>query len=269
MSTRMKLLIVEGNIKKTREEREKVGIDPFHLLFPKMLKLLEPLAKTEAVFPADDDKHLPTVRQLKEYDGVLWTGSALSVLDDIPSVTRQLSFAEDVFKSGVPFYGSCWGMQVATIAAGGKVAQSPIGLEVGISKPIKLTEPGKKSPFFINREDNFKALCIHFDEVIKLPENSMILAENVHSKVQAMTINYKKSQFFGVQYHPEFKTTDMVMILSFLIEKLVDAGAFSSKEEVEKLVKKLIDQDQLPDEISNYLIHTQEIKSWLNYILKK
>jgi len=265
----MKLLIVEGNIQETREEREKFGIPPFHLLFPEMLRTLDPTIQTNAVFPADDEKHLPSVEQLKKYNGVLWTGSALSVLDDIPTVNRQLNFAENVFKSGVPFYGSCWGMQVATVVAGGTVAQSPLGLEVGISKPIRLTDAGKKSPFFINREDNFKALCIHFDEVIKLPEKSVVLAENDHSKVQAMTIDYKKSQFFGVQYHPEFKTTDMAMILSFLSKKLIDAGAFSSKEDVDKLVKKLIDQDQLPLEISNYLIHTQEINSWLNYISKK
>ncbi len=264
----MKLLVVEGNIKETRIEREKYGIAPFHLLFSKMLKMLDPTIQTHTVFPADDNKYLPSVKQLQNYDGVLWTGSALSVLDDIPSVNRQLNFADNVFKSGVPFYGSCWGMQVATVVAGGKVAQSPLGLEIGISKPIKLTNKGKKSPFFVNREDNFKALCIHFDEVTKLPENAIVLAENDHSKVQAMTFAYKKSQFFGVQYHPEFKTTDMAIIISFLSDKLVKMHAFESEEKVMELVKVLLSQSLISKEIANYQLHTQEIRSWLHYIFR-
>lgn len=264
----MKLLIVEGNIEETRVEREKYGITPFHLLFPKMLQLLEPTVQTDAVFPADDDKHLPTVEQLKNYDGVLWTGSALRVNDDIPSVTRQLNFADDIFKSGVPLYGSCWGMQVAAVVAGGTVGRSPIGLEVGISHPIKLTKAGKKSPFFMGRRDNFQALCIHFDEVKKIPENGIILAGNDHSRVQTLTFKHKKSQFFGVQYHPEFRTSDMAQIISFLEDKLVELKAFSSVQEVRELVKKLVKQNEVPDEINNYLLHTQDIKSWLNHISK-
>ncbi len=265
----MKLLVVEGNIKETRIEREKYGIVPFHLLFPEMLKMLDPTIQTQAVFPADDDKHLPTIKQLQKYDGVLWTGSALSVLDDIPSVNRQLNFADNVFKSGVPFYGSCWGMQVATVVAGGEVANSPNGLEVGISKSIKLTKEGAKNPFFKGRKDNFKALCIHFDEVVKIPKNAVVLAGNDHSKVQAMTFAYKNSQFFGVQYHPEFKTSDMSMIISFLSDKLIKMKAFSSKYEVDDLSKKILEQIQIPKEISDYLLHTKEIKSWLYHISKK
>ncbi len=264
----MKILIVEGNVQRTRLEREKVGIIPFNLLFPKMLKILNPTILTDVVYPADDDKFLPNKDELLMYDGIMWTGSALRILDKIPEVTRQLKFAQVIFESGVPLYGSCWGMQVATVAAGGEVAQSPIGLEVGISQPIKLTEEGKKSPFFKQREDNFKALCIHFDEVVKIPKNAKILASNSHSKIQAISFKYKKSHFFGVQYHPEFSTNDMVNITSFLSDKLVDLEAFPSMDEVEKLNDKLYNNNELPKEVSDYLKHTQEIMSWLNYISK-
>ncbi len=263
----LNLLIVEGNIEETRVKREKYGISPFSLLFPKMLKILEPYAQTRVIFPADSDRNLPSVAQLKKYDGVMLTGSALSVLDDIPSVNRQLNFAYNVFKSGIPLYGSCWGMQVASVVGGGKVAKSPKGIEIGISKPVQLTEAGRRSLFFANRNDNFKALCIHFDEVVELPEKAIVLAHNSHSNVQAMTFKYKKSQFFGVQYHPEFRTTDMSMIISFLSEKLVELKAFSSMEEAEELVKKLKDQDHLPQEISDYLMHTQEIRAWLKTLV--
>jgi len=269
MNKPMHILIVEGNIEATRVERENFGILPFHLLFPQMLKKLDPTVKTKTVFPADDDRHLPTLQELENYDGVMWTGSALHVFDDKPEVTRQLNFANEVFESGVPFYGSCWGMQVATVVSGGEVAPNPNGLEVGITEAIKLTKEGLRSPFYNSRKDNFKALCIHLDEVIKLPEKAIVLAANNHSKVQAMTIDYKRSQFFGIQYHPEFRTKDMALIMSFLAKDLVKKGSFSSLKEVNDMVRKLLDQKELPLDITDYNIHTQEIKAWLDFIKLK
>ncbi len=265
----MKLLVVEGNNKETRIQRGDFGILPYHQLFQKMLNLLERNALIRFVFPADDNSHLLSVSELQKFDGVLWTGSSLSVLDNIPSVNQQFDFAENVFKSGVPFYGSCWGMQIATVVSGGKVGHSKNGLEFGVSKAIQITEEGKKSPFFINRKNNYQSLCIHFDEIIDLPENAYVLATNAHSKVQAMTIDYKKSQFFGVQYHPEFRTVDMSLIASFLSETLVKKGSFTSEKKVKNISKKMLEQTDLPVEIINYKLHTQEIKSWLNFIKKR
>lgn len=262
----MKLLIVEGNNEQTRLQRGAFGIKPYHLTFQDMLKELVPKAQTDFAFPADGTGGLPTVAELKQYDGVLWTGSSLSVLDDIPDVHGQLNFADEVFESGVPFYGSCWGMQVATVVAGGKVALSPNGLEFGISKPIEVTASGKESPFFKHRKTPFTALCIHYDEVAEAPENAVILASNAHSKVQGMTFDYKNGSFFGVQYHPEFNTSEMALIASFLSEKLVKSTAFESLKEVQDFCSQLRDQKGLPLEINDYQFHTQEIMAWLRYI---
>lgn len=264
----MKLLIVEGNIEKTRIERGLFGIKPYHNTFQEMLKGLVPKAITEVAFPADEGVELPSIQKLKEYDGVLWTGSSLSVLDKIPAVQQQLEFAETVFKSGIPFYGSCWGLQVATVTAGGKVVNGDSGLELGVSKLIKLTGEGKKSPFLKYRKVPYKSLCIHYDEVVKLPINAKVLAYNEHSKVQAVTFDYLNSQFFGVQYHPEFKTAEMALIISFLKEKLIASNYFSSEDEAVKMIDSLNNQEGLHEEICNYNLHTQEIKAWLDFIQK-
>lgn len=262
----MKLLIVEGNNEETRAEREAFGIRPYHLLFKEMLRFLSPDARTEAVFPADGSQNLPTAAQLKAYDGILWTGSSLSVTENVPSVTNQLTFAETIFESGVPLYGSCWGLQVATTVAGGKVSKGGNGLEFGISKDIMLTEPALKSPFFPKRKSRYSALCIHYDEVEKIPENAVVLARNSHSEVQAIVFDYKKSSFFGVQYHPEFKPSDMILIARLLSEKLIATGRFASLLEVEQFVLKMTEAKTLNPEITDYRLHTQEIKAWLEYI---
>lgn len=264
----MRLLIVEGNTEKTRIERGTFGIKPYHITFQEMLKGLVPKAVTEVAFPADKETILPSIQKLKTYEGVLWTGSSLSVLDNILAVQQQLDFAETVFKSGLPFYGSCWGLQVATVVAGGKVAKGKNGLELASSKLISLTDEGKKSPFLKYRKTPYKSLCIHYDEVAELPKNTEVLAYNEHSKVQAMTFNYLNSRFFGVQYHPEFKTSEMALIISFLKEKLIDNNYFPSEEEANNLIDSLNNKEGLKEEISNYKLHTQEIKAWLDYISK-
>lgn len=262
----MKLLIVEGNNEEARALRDAFGIKPYHLIFKEMLYFLLPNVQAEVVFPADGSKDLPTVAQLTKYDGVLWTGSALSVTENISSVTDQLNFAETIFESGTPIYGSCWGLQVATTVAGGMVARGNKGLEYGIAKDITLTEAAYKSPFFSTRKSRYAALCIHFDEVVKTPKNAVVLAFNSHSKVQALVFDYKKSSFFGVQYHPEFKASDMALITSLLSEKLINSGRFASVAEVKKFVMRLSDEKDLPNEILSYQLHTQEIKAWLDHI---
>jgi len=262
----VKLLIVEGNNEETRLQRSSAGIRPYHLVFRELLSELVPKAETVVVFPADGTGGLPAVSQLKEYDGVLWTGSSLSVTDPLPDVHRQLNFAEAVFESGVPFYGSCWGMQVATVVAGGEVALSGNGLEFGICKPIELTELGRQSPFFPHRKVPYSALCIHYDEVTRAPKNAQILARNTHSKIQAMTFDHKNGSFFGVQYHPEFGTADMALIASFLSKKLVDNKIFDSVGDVQEFCLKLRQQEEIPQEIANYQLHSKEIMAWLRLL---
>ena len=39
--------------------------------------------------------------------------------------------AREIFASRVPFFGSCWGLQVAAVAAGGTVRLNPKGREMG------------------------------------------------------------------------------------------------------------------------------------------
>ena len=261
-------MIVEGNNEETRLKRGSFGIRPYAVIFRDMLQKMVPKVRTTVVFPADGTDGLPSSDRLREFDGVLWTGSSLSVSDSLPDVHRQLNFAQEVFISGVPFYGSCWGMQIATVVAGGEVGPSGNGLEFGISKPIELTDLGHQSPFLSHRKKPYSALCIHFDEIVRPPENANILAGNVHSMVQAMTFDHKNGSFFGVQYHPEFGTGDMALIASFLSERLVDNKIFASDGEVQAFCQLLKGREGIPKEIWDYSIHSQDIMAWLKYGLK-
>jgi GMP synthase (glutamine-hydrolysing) len=259
----MRLLVVEGNNRETWQHRQASGGVPYHQRFKAMLNILRPRAKVEVAFPADTDTLLPSKKELACFDGVLWTGSSLGVNDLTPDVQRQLTFAADVFTTGVPFYGSCWGLQIATVAAGGVVAPCAKGWEFGLSEPIELTAAGQVHPCFRGRKDSFQALAVHKDEVVKLPDQATVLARNSHSKVQALTIRYKKSTFFGVQYHPEFTVADLAFITRYLLKNLVAAGVFSSATAGEALALKMAEKQGLPQSIIDYRTHIQEVGYWL------
>lgn len=261
----MRLLVVEGNPREIWEKREACGGIPYHKRFQYMLKFLLPKAMIEIAFPADNDALLPSIKNLEAFDGILWTGSSLFVNDPSPSVIRQLTFAEDVFSSGVPFYGSCWGLQIAVAVTGGKVDKCAKGREFGITSPIELTDAGKEHPCFQGRKSNFKALSIHLDEVVKLPDNATILAKNSHSEIQALSIKHRKTEFFGVQYHPEFTVEDMAFTTRYGSVNLIKEGFFKSEEDLEVFAINLEHKNNLPESISDYDLHTQEVKYWLDY----
>ena len=263
---RMRLLVVEGNKRETWQQREASGGKPYHKRFQVMLNILQPDASIEFAFPADSDTLLPINTELAAFDAVLWTGSSLSVNDSTPSVQQQLTFAEDVFSSGVPFYGSCWGLEIASVAAGGEVGPCSKGWEFGVSDAIELTEAGKIHSCFQRRKGSFSALEVHRDEVVKLPEDSIILAKNSHSKVQAITIRHRKSDFFGVQYHPEFTPADLASIARYLSKILIEEGAFRSEDDVNNFALKMESHGALPSSVADYGLHIQEVDLWLRNI---
>ena len=91
-----------------------------------------------------------------------------------------------------------------------------------------------------------------------------ILAANDHSLIQALTFKYKNSNFFGVQYHPEFEVSDMVFILRYMKDTLMAEGLFENNILLEKLSSSTTKNGILPSDISDYSQHIQEVKCWLN-----
>lgn len=256
----MKLLVVEGNPKRIWQPREAQGGMPYHRRFVQMLGNLG-YAKTEVAFPVEGEQ-LPSRRQLQQYSGILLTGSSLNAYDDSPEVSNQLDFADACFASGVPIYGSCWGVQVAVMVAGGKIAKGKNGREFGIAQDITLTAAGRKSPFFQGKPSVFDAYCIHEDDTQELPANSELLASNAHSAVQALTIRHGKSHFFGVQYHPEFTYDDVRFLAKQMEKKFVEEGIYSTQKNQDDYIRKWLRHPYVNDTG----FHTVEINNWLKLI---
>jgi GMP synthase (glutamine-hydrolysing) len=206
----LKLLVVEGN---TREGREtyRVGFDrTASESYSDTLHALAPDASCDICFPTDPDASLPGA--LSDYDGVFITGSALNLYDGGPEVERQIELARAVFAARVPFFGSCWGLQVASAAAGGAVIRNPRGREVGVARNIRLTAAGREHPLLAGRPSVYEALCSHLD-IVELPPGAVALAENEMAPVQAAEIVHDGGRFWGVQYHPEYSFAEVAAIM--------------------------------------------------------
>jgi GMP synthase (glutamine-hydrolysing) len=186
-----------------------------------------------------DGEQLPQGVALADFDGVVITGSPLSVYHPLPEVTRQIALARQAFASKVPIYGSCWGLQLMTAALGGSVRRNPRGREVGIARCITRTAPGRAHPLFRGKADAFDALCSHQDEVATLPQDGTVLACNGMSAVQAAEIARGACSFVGVQYHPEHTLATTAAIIAARTERLVAEGFARTREELDAVVADL------------------------------
>lgn len=229
----LRCLILESEPPQAREaRRESVGRSSGET-YRDILRALDPSAACDVVKPADPGAHLPDGEALEGYDAVFLTGSPLHLYEDTPQTARQVALMRAVFASGTPAFGSCAGLQVATVAAGGTVRRSAHGREAAFARRIARTESGRTHPLLDGRPDVYDAPSIHTDEVETLPEGAMLLAGNRVTQVQAAEIRYSDGVFWGVQYHPELGLDEIAGALRRQAKDLVEEGFGASEAEIE------------------------------------
>jgi GMP synthase (glutamine-hydrolysing) len=220
----LRLLVVDGYKRAQREEYVRdAGATPSEA-YAAELRRIEPSLVTDICLPADDGANLPDGAGLSSYDGIALTGSALHIHSPEPAVTRQIELMRAIYRSGTPCFGSCWGIQIGAVAAGGTVAANPNGLEIGFARRIAMTEAGARHPLLANRPAAFDAPAIHFDSIVAPPADATILAANAMSPIQAAEFRQDGGSFWGVQYHPEFSLRLIASILRRHSRTLIDQG---------------------------------------------
>jgi GMP synthase (glutamine-hydrolysing) len=176
---------------------------------------------------------------LAGYDGVFLTGSPLHLYKETPETRRTIEFMRSVFASRVPSFGSCAGLQVATVAAGGTVRQNVRGYEAAFARRITPTEAGRTHPLLAGRPGAYDAPAVHTDEVESLPEGAVLLAGNRVTAVQAAEIRCDGGVFWGVQYHPEIALDEIAGALHRQAGGLIEAELVRSKDDVNAFADQL------------------------------
>jgi GMP synthase (glutamine-hydrolysing) len=221
-----RILVIDGNVAEIRARQvAALGYDS-GTGYARVLQRMDPSLQIDIVLAADGDPKFPDGVSLENYDGVTMTGSALNIYNGGAPVTRQVELAKAVFAAGVPFFGSCWGLQVAVTAAGGEVRANPRGREFGFARRILLTAAGREHPVFAGKPLTFEAPSVHRDEIASLPAGAEVLAGNDFG-LQAASFTCGRGSFWGVQYHPEYDYLDIAAAAERYGETLVEEGKFA------------------------------------------
>ncbi|QRM28859.1 type 1 glutamine amidotransferase [Microvirga sp. VF16] len=242
----LRFLVVEGNTRGARQaHRQAYGLT-LSESYAEVIQGIEGDAVCDIAFPTDEGANLPDAAGLESYDGIVLTGSHLNIYDRTPDILSQIDLMRAVYASRTPSFGSCWGLQVAAVAADGDVQVNPLGREVGVARKITATEAGRDHPMLEGRPAAFDAPAIHLDMVTTLPGDCTVLAGNAISPVQAAEIRRDGGVFWGVQYHPEFSLSELAAILSRRTDILVKEGFCRTTEEAVAYVQDLVALDRDP-----------------------
>jgi GMP synthase (glutamine-hydrolysing) len=272
-----RLLVIEGNTPATIAEHVAAGGRVASRNYADLLRDLLPGVSVDICRPADPSAALPAGEALEGYDGIAMTGSGLHVYKGGPDVTRQIDLVRSALATGTPLFGSCWGLQVITAAAGGTVRRNPKGREIGFGRGIRLTDDGRKHPMYAGKADVFNAPTVHLDEVETVAPGTTVLAANAVSQVQAAEIRTNGSVAWAVQYHPEYPLHELAVIVRRIGKGLIAEGFFADEADMESFAEDmdLLDRDPACKRLSwrhgvsgNVLdkkLRTGELANWLAF----
>lgn len=243
-----RILVIDGYPKADRDNLAGCGMGTAGDLYVKMLTSLYPGARCEIVYPSDAEAALPHGTHIGDFDGAAWTGCSLTIHDTSDKrVPRHIELARAAYRAGVPQYGTCWGIQIAAVAAGGVVAANPRGREMGIARKIVLTPAGRGHPLYEDKPGAFDGFVSHFDEVTHLPPGGQVLAGNAFTRVQALSVEHERGTFWGLQYHPEYDLYQMARLIHCRRAALIKEGFFTDDDDARELVARYEQLHNAPD----------------------
>ena len=268
------ILIVDGNEAKISEDYLNFGMQTQYEEYADVLNLISSFEiNISIIHPANNDNYLDNNIYLDDYNGIIWTGSSLNIYDMTPPVTRQLELAKILLSKKNKIFGSCWGLQVLATVAGGQVDKNTNGLEAIVAKNITINDNGLNHKMYKDKPINFDSFCWHYDEIKTLPRDSIVLATNEHSYVQALTFHTKTSEIWASQYHPEFSPKWISGLMKMRKKILLEKKFFGNEKEFNKMFLLLSDsfqKDKLFQELNiqksliDDNVRLMELKNWLD-----
>ena len=167
---------------------------------------------------------------LQDNDVYLISGSRYGVNDGDNWIDDLEKFVLELQHRKHPLIGICFGHQMIAKALGGKTELATQGWGAGVQKYQKiLTEPWMEPDL-----KQFSILSFHKDQVTKLPEGAVLIAENDFCPYSAYYIGEWLISFQG---HPEL-TKDYVKDLlhyreNILGKEILESGLKSLEKEIQ------------------------------------
>ena len=148
----LNILIVEGNIREDSEFFIKAaGASAADNLKNLILKI-EPSINTKIINPGHDEETSNALRNMNKYNGIIFTGGAMRINDMTDVIKKHINFASNCFNQKKKILAICWGLQVCSTAAGGKVNPAENGAHIGIASDVIINEEGEKHFIYNNKK---------------------------------------------------------------------------------------------------------------------
>ncbi len=144
-----------------------------------------------------------------QLEGIVITGSAAGVYDDLPWLDPLRSFVRVAYGARTPMLGICFGHQIMADALGGEVRKSEKGWGLGRHTYDVVHRPG----FMSAAPDALSIACSHQDQVITPPAQAEVLLTSQFTPNAALA--YRNDAALSLQAHPEF-ADDYTMALAEL-----------------------------------------------------
>ena len=259
-----KILIVEGNLKEENQSFTEGGIKTHTESLKDSISYFTNDLEIDVVNPSSDKNISEVAKGLEKFDGMIWGGSSLNIYNDTLEIRRQIEFMRSCQNKIKKILAICWGLQVAATVAGGQVKRCMTGSHRGIAHDIEINSNGLQHPIYKNKNETFNTPAFNFDEVVKLPKNSILLASNPINKVMGVNFKSGVSDIWGIQYHPEITYDKMISLIHFRKDRLLNNKAFVDEQEINNHVIMIAEENKK----SNKDLRMRELENWLNYLLK-
>ena len=258
----LNLLIVEGNNPKDSEVFIRAAKASCSENLKNIVLKLEPSSNITIINPVNDDETNKALENMDQYNGVIFTGGAMRLNDMSDEIKKHINFATNCFKHKNKILAICWGLQVCSTAAGGKVAPGKNGAHIGIATNVELNEDGKRNLIYKNKKLKFNTPAFNFDEVCELPKGATLLASDKVNKNMGVYFKSGNSEVWGLQYHPDYEYWQMINLSNERMGKMIAKEYFKD----EKMFKKHIDFIKSEEKSLDFKNKTYEIQNWLDII---
>ena len=216
--------------------RKPIDIHPFHVVGEKYLQaIIDGADALPLIIPVMAD-HFDMDEVLAQVDGVFLTGSLSNVephhyggepsdpgtLHDPHRDATTLPLTQRVLGAGVPLMAVCRGFQELVVALGGSLHQKvhevrgyhdhrenpddPVDVMYGPSHPVDLVEGGVLHR--LAGDTRVMVNSLHSQGVRQLPEGVTVEAIADDGLIEAFTVDDVAGFALGVQWHPEWRTTE-------------------------------------------------------------
>jgi len=149
--------------------------------------------------------------------GVVITGSAAGVYDDLPWLEPLRDFIRQSYQRRTPLLGICFGHQIMADALGGDVRKSPKGWGLGRHTYAVTGRP----EFMQQAPDALAVACSHQDQVLSPPRNAEVILASDFTPNAGLA--YGNGAALSFQPHPEFADDYTVALAELRRGKAPDA----------------------------------------------